>query len=400
MIRQVKTFRTMKSILIVNNNMKIGGIQKSLYNLIWTIHDEYRITLLLFEKCGELLENLPSNVKVISCSSWFRYLGISQAETKGRLKDKLLRGGLAALSRTVGRPAALRLVLMSERGLGEKYDCAISFLHNEDIHEFYGGTNEFVLFKTIAKRKAAFLHCDYENSGGNSPQNNKLYKGFDKIAACSEGCRREFLKVLPSLKERCFVVRNCHLYHEIRKLAEEDPVVYENKTDCNILFVGRLGDEKGVDRGIKALAYAAKEGYPADLHIVGDGRERKSLEQLANELGVAEHVQFYGEQSNPYRYMVNADFLLMTSYHEAAPMVIDEAVSLGLPIVTTRTTSTREMVLERNAGWECENTQDGINNVLTQILRSSEELEKIKEGLSHYRADNRIAVEQFRNLVE
>ena len=110
------------------------------------------------------------------------------------------------------------------------------------------------------------------------------------------------------------------------------------------------------------------------------------------------HLMFAGHRAAANG--VNADFLLMTSYHEAAPMVIDEAVSLGLPIVTTRTTSTREMVLERNAGWECENTQDGINNVLTQILGSSEELEKIKEGLSHYRADNRIAVEQFRNLVE
>ena len=396
----MKVFGTMKSILIVNNNMKIGGIQKSLYNLLWTIHDEYRITLLLFEKRGELLADLPQDVKVISCESWFRYLGISQADTKGSMKDKLLRGGLAALSRIAGRPAVMRLILRSERGLSEKYDCAISFLHNEDIHEFYGGTNEYVLFKTAAKRKVGFLHCDYGNSGGNSPKNNKLYKGFDKIAACSEGCRREFLKVLPDLKERCFVVRNCHLYHEILKMAEEDPVVYENKADCNILFVGRLGEEKGVDRGIKALAYAAKEGYPADFHIVGDGRERKALEQLAKELGVSERVHFYGEQSNPYRYMANADFLLMTSYHEAAPMVIDEAVSLGLPVLTTRTTSTFEMVLERNAGWECENSQEGINKALIEILKSQEELEKIKEVLSRCRADNSVAVKQFRNLMK
>lgn len=395
----MKTLRTMKSVLIVNNNMKIGGIQKSLYNLLWTIHDEYSITLLLFEKRGELLADLPPDVKVISCSSWFRYLGISQAETEGSMKDKLLRGGLAALSRIAGRPAAMRLVLRSERGLRKKYDCAISYLHNGGVHEFYGGTNEFVLFKTNARRKVAFLHCDYENAGGNFPQNNKQYKKFDIIAACSEGCRRRFLQVLPELEEKCVVVRNCHQYREIRRLAEDDPMVYENQTLCNILFVGRLGDEKGVDRGIKALAYAAGKGYSADLHIVGDGREREALEQLAEQLGVAEHVHFYGEQSNPYRYMKNADLLLLASYHEAAPMVIDEAVSLGLPVLATKTTSTREMVLERSAGWECENSQKGINRALTQILRSPEELGKIKEGLSRCRVDNAAAVEQFRNLM-
>lgn len=134
----------MKSILIVNNNMKIGGIQKSLYNLLWAIHDEYKITLLLFEKRGDLLKDLPSDVKVITCSSWFRYLGLSQAETNGSLKHMLIRGGLAALSKTFGRHIAMRLVLNTERGLSKEYDCAISFMHSEDDHLFYGGTNEFV----------------------------------------------------------------------------------------------------------------------------------------------------------------------------------------------------------------------------------------------------------------
>lgn len=151
--------------------MKIGGIQKSLYNLLWTVHNEYKITLLLFDKRGELLLDIPSDVKVITCRSWFRYLGISQAETAGNIGDKIVRGGLAAISRIAGRPAAMWLVIGSQRGLKREYDCAVSFMHNGDLHLFYGGTNEFVLLKTKAKRKVGFLHCDYGKAGGNTPRN-------------------------------------------------------------------------------------------------------------------------------------------------------------------------------------------------------------------------------------
>lgn len=387
-----------KSILIVNNNMKIGGIQKSLYNLLWTIHDEYRITLLLFDKCGELLSELPKDVKVITCKSWFRYLGISQAETEGNTKDRGLRGGLAAISRIAGRPAAMRLVLKSERGLKKEYDCAVSFMHNGDLHLFYGGTNEFVLYKTIAKRKVAFLHCDYVKAGGNSRQNNKQYAKFDFIAACSEGCRREFLRVLPELEDRCVTVRNCHRYDVIRESSENDPVEYDKRT-VNVLFVGRLGEEKGVDRGIIAISNALQHGCSVALHIVGDGQERNNLEKLTGKLGLKQQIFFYGEQSNPYRFMKNADLLLVPSYHEAAPMVIDEAVSLGLPVLTTKTTSTKEMVLERKAGWECENSQDGINRFLLELLSSPKLLENVKNELKSCKTDNATAVEQFRKLI-
>ena len=389
----------MKSILIVNNNMKIGGIQKSLYNLLWTIHDEYRITLLLFEKRGELLEDLPPGVEVISCSSWFRYLGLSQAETGGRLKDMLIRGGLAAITRVIGRHAAMWLILHTERGLKREFDSAISFMHNEGDHLFYGGTNEFVLYKTNARSKTAFLHCDYVNAGGNSPNNNKLYKQFDYIAACSEGCRRAFLKVLPELEKQCITVRNCHRYDVIRKMAGDSSVEYSHNT-CNLLFVGRLGEEKGVDRGIRALHHVISKGFSAALHIVGNGQEMQPLRKLVEELGLIHAVHFYGEQSNPYRFMKNADLLLVSSYHEAAPMVIDEAICLGLPVLTTKTTSTREMVLERNAGWECENSQEGLNQSLAEILKSPDVLEKVKERLSSRKMDNKTAIEQFKKLLQ
>lgn len=160
--------------------MKVGGVQKSLYNLLWGVSEEYDITLYLFSKSGEYIDHLPPNVQVQTCTSLFRFLGISQAESKNRLSDELTRGVLAALCKLFGRSFVIRLISLSQKPLAEEYDVAISYLQNGDIHSFYGGVNEFVLQKVRAKKKISFLHCDYENCGANYPQNNELYLAFDK----------------------------------------------------------------------------------------------------------------------------------------------------------------------------------------------------------------------------
>ena len=61
----------MKRILIVNNNMHIGGVQKALLNLLQTLHADYDITLLLFYCGGALLNEVPTDVRCWRCVSLF-----------------------------------------------------------------------------------------------------------------------------------------------------------------------------------------------------------------------------------------------------------------------------------------------------------------------------------------
>ena len=102
----------MKKIVIVNNNMKVGGVQKSLYNLLWAMDAEhlYDVTLLLFRKTGEYVDKLPPSVKVVECDGPFRYLGMSQSECAGHVGMKISRGFLALISRLFGRRWAIRLM--------------------------------------------------------------------------------------------------------------------------------------------------------------------------------------------------------------------------------------------------------------------------------------------------
>lgn len=386
----------MKKIIIVNNNMKMGGVQKSLCNLLWGIAGSYDVTLYLFRAEGAYLDQIPSSVKVVECGSWMRFFGISQGQCRGA--EKLIRGALAVVSRVLGRPVAAAIALAGQKKLPERYDCAISFLHNVGTHSLYGCCQEFVLERIDAERKVAFLHCDHRSCGGNYPDNNRRLGRFDRIAACSDGCRRAFLECVPELEKKCVTVRNCHDFDGIRRLAGQEPVIYDGD-GIHVLMVGRLAHEKGVQRGIRAAAYAAGLGLNMTLHLVGDGKQRGELEALARELGIGERVRFYGEQKNPYRYMAGADLLMLSSYHEAAPMVIEEAACLNLPVLTVETTSSQEMVTLAGRGWVCENSQEALNRALAEILQEPEGLKTVKSGLGQARMDNQRALEQFARVI-
>ena len=386
----------MKRIVIVNNNMKVGGVQKSLYNLLWSLEGQYDVTLCLLRATGAYLDKLPANVKVVECGGAVKYLSMSQGECRGI--HKLLRGGWAFLCRILGRDRVMKLMLLTTKKLPGEFDCGLAFLHNGTISSFYGGVQEFVLKKVNAKKKVAFLHCDYSNCGANHPRNNAILKQFDGISACSEGCREAFLSCLPELGGNCVTVPNFHRYDEIRTLSQP-AAVYEPGAVHGVC-VARLAHEKGIERAVAATAAARDAGFDFRLHLVGGGGMEEKLRALVEEKRLTDRVIFHGEQANPYPYMAGADLFLLTSFHEAAPMVIDEAVCLGLPVLTVKTTSSHEMVTARQAGWVCDNDQTALNDALLGLLSAPETMQSVKSGLQSRAVDNTLAARQLRRLIE
>lgn len=387
----------MKRIIIVNNNMHIGGVQKALVNLLWGIHEYYDITLLLFYAGGAYLQDLPPDIKVISPNSGYRYFGMTRQETRSPA-DKLGRTFLAAATRILGRNFATLLMGLSQKQL-EGYDVAISYLHNARSKLFYGGCNDFVLNHISAGKKVAFLHGDYMHCGADTPENAKQYAKFDVIAACSQGCADSFLQANPALSEKVKVVYNFQRYEQIRDSAEAVPVKLPQGR-INILTVARLGKEKGVTRAIQALDKLQRFKDQFHYYILGDGTQRPQIKEMIRKGHLEGNVTLLGELSNPYGYMKAADLLLIPSVSEAAPMVIGEAASLGTPVLSTATSSAVEMIELTGFGWVCENSVEGIARMLTVILQNRSEIDVRKQYLSTVMLNNDSAMAQFIKLIE
>jgi len=386
----------MKKIIIVNNNFETGGVQISLNNLLKELHDKFDITILVFSKQGAGIESVPKDVKIISVKSPYKYLGSSQNDMKGKPIKYLFRAIWASLCRIFGRAFVIKLMGIFQRKI-TGYDIAISYLHEASPKVFYGGCNSFVLKHISAPQKITWLHGDFTLCGANNKYSEKIYRRFDKIVACSDGTKAAFIKCMPHLAEKCFAVRNCNDYKSIRSLSQ--PAVIYDKDHFNIITVARLSAEKGIDRALNAIRYCSDKGYKIKYHIVGYGTEEPKLKALTEELGLVSNVVFYGKQTNPYKYIANADLFLLTSYHEAAPMVFDESLSLGVPVFATETTSTTEMILERQGGYVCKNDQKSINKTLLDILQNTNDIGEISNKLRSIKFSNDEITENLANIL-
>lgn len=115
--------------------------------------------------------------------------------------------------------------------------------------------------------------------------------------------------------------------------------------DIKLLSVGRLAPPKAYEIMIEALSMLKDKGR-FKLIIVGEGRLRTSLETRIARLGLEENVLLAGESHSVSEYYQNADLFLLSSSSEGFGNVLVEALSFGLPIVSTDCQSGPSEILE------------------------------------------------------
>jgi glycosyltransferase involved in cell wall biosynthesis len=135
--------------------------------------------------------------------------------------------------------------------------------------------------------------------------------------------------------------------------APLQPVAKEQcpqKSGFTFVYVGRLVPVKNLRLLLMAF-YMALQSLPClRLWIVGDGSERKMLEDLAAELSIRSQVTFWGQQLNVAPFMSAADAFVMSSSSEGLPLSLLQAFSLGLPVLVTEVGGMAEAARMAQAG--------------------------------------------------
>ncbi len=122
--------------------------------------------------------------------------------------------------------------------------------------------------------------------------------------------------------------------------------------DPRILTVGRLSAEKGQTVLFDALALLKQRGIQAHLTVIGGGPMRSELEQMADEAGVGDQVDFKGQQppSVVRAALAESDVFCMASFAEGIPVSIMEAIAAHTPVVTTRIMGIPELIIDGVTG--------------------------------------------------
>jgi glycosyltransferase involved in cell wall biosynthesis len=165
----------------------------------------------------------------------------------------------------------------------------------------------------------------------------RFYPMADGIIVVSNGVRDDMAQVTKIPQEDITVIYNPSVMaSEVLEKAKAplDHPWFKPDQPPVLVAVGRLEQQKDYPMLIKAFS-RIRETQPARLLILGEGRDRSSLESMISELGLNQDVSLPGFVSNPYAYLSRAALFVFSSGWEGLPTVLIEALCCGTKAVST-----------------------------------------------------------------
>jgi len=152
--------------------------------------------------------------------------------------------------------------------------------------------------------------------------------------------------------------------------------------DIVMISVGRLAPEKNWTVLLHAAALVLKDYPQFRLVLIGDGSDRKSLEDLAKELGIQKRVTFTGslQFSEIPAYMKAANLFGFASITETQGLATLEAMAAGLPVVAVDASGTRDILKHGQQGYLVENNAEALAAGVKKLLSNPDRMQKFAEA--------------------
>lgn len=384
-----------KSIAFVHNTMAIGGIEKSLINLLNRIdYTEVSVDLYMLTTAGILLNEINPNVNIIFRINLFeKALAMLTARTSGLLltlftiAQKIQRRLTRLMS---GLPNIGKRVLGAH--VAKRYD--VVFALNQ------GSVQIFTLENMNSEKKYAFYH------NGNIELFNRyihLFKKFDGIITVSNEVSKLITAHHLNIAKKLHVVHNIVPKDDIcsRSMAETIQFDHQNER-CIIVSCGRLYRDKGFDLAVDAARILSEQKLlDFSWYIIGDGKERHRLERRIRDMSLQDHVFLLGWKLNPYPHIRACDIYVQPSRVESFGISIVEAQILAKAVVSTRTLGATEVIDDGKTGLLCDVSASALAEKIAALISDSKLKSKIEEGVLHidFASRNHSAMEKFYNLI-
>lgn len=380
----------MKKLLFVINTLGHAGAETALMELLRHLPpEEYEVDLYVLMNQGEMVSQLPEHVRLLNRR--YSEKSVLSREGKRALWGQILRAmavrasvlrclpylaknfcAMAAAGKI--RPDKLLWRVMSEGGMriDARYDLAVAYLE--------GGSAYFVAEHVNAAKKAAFIHVDYERAGYTRDLDRNCYLKFDRVFPVSDEVRASFLKVYPECEAVTEVFHNLVNQEEIRRKALLPGGFSDDFDGPRILTVGRLTAQKAIEVSVEAMKLLKDGGIRARWYVLGEGEERNRLEERIHKLGLKEDFLLLGAVDNPYPYIRQADLYVHASRFEGKSIAIQEAQTLGRPILVSDCSGNREQVEHNVDGLLCSLTPEGICGGIRELLEDGELRRRLGEA--------------------
>ncbi|VAX11607.1 Glycosyl transferase, group 1 [hydrothermal vent metagenome] len=347
-----------RKVLCVLPSMNGGGAEKVMLLLLSGLdRKRHQLTLVLFEKKGALLHDVPQDIQIHCLNK------------RGKLDAIYLPGRLAGYIEKVQPDVVLSFLWYANimNVLASRF-----WRHNVPIiisvHNFLSVS---LTIQRYSKIKRLFTSL--------------FFPMADEVIAVSQAAKRDLICNFKVPKSKISVITNGIDKEQVAKHSAEQPEsnIFDDTVPV-IIAVGRLSKQKGFDLLIRTFA-KVREKHKVKLLILGEGEERAELEHLSAELGLSDYVSMPGFVSNPYTYIKRSFLYVMSSNFEGFPVVLLEVMACGTPIISTNCTSGPDEILEDRITGILVQVGDieALNNAICNLLNDPEYAKQLAEIAKH-----------------
>lgn len=365
-----------KKIIFVTKALWVGGIETALVNLLNQFnYDQYDVTLLVIHAELDLLDQINSNCRVLiadrektySFDERYKYIKLYHLIEKAESPSLLHRMFMWVTPflkwfENLQYARYLRHLMREER-----FDTCI--IYNDVVAEM-------AIRSVCAKR---FLMYYHHGTMRHVYHDRIAYRKCYRIIAVSENLAEKLRKFVPFAADKIIAIHNLTDIEGVRKKSIAYTEEIFDKSKFNIVTVGRISHEKGMDIAVQACAKLVEQGI-IDIcwWIIGDGPAMLEVRTVIEKLNMNSYIKLVGMKENPYPYIRQADLYVQPSRAESFGLTILEALILGKVVVSTETLGAKENIINEINGLLCGIDANALSRAIKDLLGNQEIFTKLK----------------------
>lgn len=381
-------------VLFVAEELATNGAMMSLLALLKALPvDKYESSLFLFDHGGNLMNELPSNVKVLpeKLAYSIHRLPTKQAIVKavkhGRF-DLIIYRMLLSLQRRWKLKYNMWSWLPEVDG---EYDVVISYSD--------GFVAPMILRKVTSGKKCCWVHVPYTHM----PLYDYEYEALRKADVCatvSNDVGDALNKVLHGVSAPQHIVHNIIDAETCIMRAQEQCEEPHKDGVKRIVSVGRVTPAKGFEVICPTAKLLQEQNQHFEWYILGDGEELQKFRQMAIDMNVVENVHFVGNKSNPMPWVKSADVVVQPSTFESWGMTVSEALCLGKAVITSDLPVFAEQITNGVNGIMRPAKPSYFVEAIKDVLTDDAFRNKLETNAANYPFTKEIVVREFDQLMK
>lgn len=359
-----------ENVLIYSGDLSKNGLTTALLNLLGNIDLEKRNYYVTFRSA--LLQEEPERAGLLPEQVRLLPIAFTGGQSLGE--------ALAIFLHFYGNVNASFVVKKADRYFKRLYRCSFGGYDFGHVIQYAGYERLMIhMFLQAPARRMIFVHNDMVREAAGKYRSSKstfqrAYREYDRVVPVTEDICPPTMQ-LGGRKDNIRVVNNCHDYRAVLEKSRME-LEFQKNTDCNvsierlreileskarkIITIGRFSPQKGHDMLLRAFDRSWKENPDSFLIIIGGyGELYEQTAAQAKALACADHTVIIRSMANPMPVLKKCDLFALSSLYEGLGLVLLEADTLGVPVISTDIAGPQGF-LKEHGGFLTAPDEDGI----------------------------------------